>query len=81
MGVKNVGGGRWEDNVGGRYVFGGRGRTRTDADILFLFKKCFFLFFFVFFLAYIYLRAQLERDPESDRLGHPPPPPISKLYE
>ena len=46
------------------YVFGGRGRTRTDADI----------FFWIFFLACIDLRAQLERDPESDRLGHPPPP-------
>ena len=35
-----------------------------------------------FFFAYIYLRAQLERDPESDRLGHTPPPhPISKIYE
>ena len=34
----------------------------------------FFLFFFIFyFLACIDLRAQLERDPGSDRLGHPPP--------
>ena len=32
------------------------------------------ILFFIFCLAYIYLRAQLERDPESDRLGHPPPP-------
>ena len=40
----------------------GRGRTRTFN----------FFFFLIFFLAYIDLRAQLERDPESDRLGHPP---------
>ena len=40
----------------------GRGRTRTDADILFLFKE-------KKIVAYICLRAQLERDPESDRLG------------
>ena len=34
------------------------------------------------FFAYIDLRAQLERDPESDRLGHPPPPPhASWSYE
>ena len=33
-------------------------------------------FFILFYLlACIDLRAQLERDPESDRLGHPPPPP------
>ena len=31
------------------------------------------LFIFIYFLAYIDLRAKLERDPESDRLGHPPP--------
>ena len=55
----------------------GRGRTRTFY--FYLTKQIFFFFFF--FLACIYLRAQLERDPESDRLGHPPPPPISKLYE
>ena len=38
-----------------------------DADIFY------FYFSFYLFLAYIDLRAQLERDPESDRLGHPPP--------
>ena len=43
------------------YVFDGRGRTRTFY---------FYLNFFCSFLAYIYLRVQLERDPESDRLGH-----------
>ena len=64
----------------------GSGRTRTDADGRGRTRT----FYFYLkkkkkknFLAYIYLRAQLERDPESDRLGHlpPPPPPISKLYE
>ena len=43
-------------------------RTRTDADI-------YLFFFLIFFFAYIDLWAQLERDPESDRLGHLPPPP------
>ena len=55
----------------------GRGRTRTDADgrgHLISFLIFFFFFFFFFFFACIDLRAQLERDPESDRLGHPPPP-------
>ena len=47
------------------YVFGGRGRTRTDAD-----GRGHFIIFFIYFLAYIDLRSQLERD----RLGHPPPP-------
>ena len=53
----------------------GRGRTRMDADILFLFKKKFFFFFF-FFGIHI-STGQLERDPESDRLGHPPPPQLA----
>ena len=43
----------------------GRGRTRTF--------NCFLLLIFFIVFAYIDLRAQLERDPESDRL--PPPPP------
>ena len=47
--------------VGGLYVFGGRGRTRTF----------YFYFNFFFFFNMQDLRAQLERDPESDRLGHP----------
>ena len=47
-------------------------RTRTDADGRGR-TRTFFLFFI--FLACIDLRAQLEQDPESDRLGHPPPPP------
>ena len=42
------------------------------------------LFFFVCLLACIDLRGQLERDPESDRLGHPAPPPthhdLMKIY-
>ena len=46
-------------------------RTRTDADgrghFIFIKKK-------KKKKIGIYLRAQLERDPESDRLGHPPPP-------
>ena len=50
------------DDIRRLYVFGGRGHL--------------ILFFFIFyFLACIDLRAQLERDPESDRLGHPPPLP------
>ena len=44
------------------YSADGRGRTRT------------FYFNFFIFCMHIYLRAQLERDPESDRLGQPPPP-------
>ena len=44
----------------------------ADADGRGHLKKIFFLF-----LAYIDLRAQLERDPESDSLGHPPPPHAS----
>ena len=44
----------------------------VDADGRGHFIFYFFLFYLLFF-AYIYLRAQLERDPESDRLGHPPP--------
>ena len=73
----------------GLYVFGGRGRTwtdadrrgqtrtdtdrrgqtRTDADIFF-----FNIFFIIFFGIYnLDLRGPIvERDPESDRLGHPP---------
>ena len=47
-------------------------RTRTDADGRGHLKKKYFYFLF---FAYIDLRAQLERDPESDRLGNPPPPP------
>ena len=43
----------------------------ADADGRGHFK----FFYFLFFWAYIDLHAQLERDPESDRLGHPPPPP------
>ena len=56
----------------GLYVYGGRGRKRTDADIFinYIFLRFFFAFFLL--LAYIDLRGQLERDPESDRLGHPP---------
>ena len=38
----------------------------ADADIFIIF----FFFFFAFFCWHT-----LERDPESDRLGHPPPPP------
>ena len=52
----------------------GRGRTRTFI-YFFTLKKKTILFFY--FFAYIDLRAQLERDPESDRLGHPPPPHAS----
>ena len=61
-------------------------RTRADADGRghFLFIYFFFIFFCVFFwLAYIDLRGQLERDPESDRFGHPPPPThhdLMKIY-
>ena len=56
----------------------GRGRTRTDADICIKL----YIFFFFFFLAYIDLRGQLERDPESDRLGPPPPThhDLMKIY-
>ena len=50
----------------------GRGRTRTDADGRGRTRTFYFYFkFFIFFWAYIYLRAQLERDPESDRLRPP----------
>ena len=57
------------------YVFGGRGRTRTDADGSGRTRTdADGRGHLIFFFAYIYLRAQLERDPESDRLGHPPPP-------
>ena len=65
----------------------GRGRTRTDADGRGHFHKikcfCFFWRFCVFFLlAYIDLRGQLERDPESHRLCHPPPThhDLMKIY-
>ena len=56
-------------------------RTRTEADGRGHFYKIIYiyLFFCVFFLAYIDLRGQLERDPESDRLG-PPPPRIMILW-
>ena len=51
----------------------GRGRTRTDVDGRGHFYKIIYIIFFcVFFLAYIDLRGQWERDPESDRLGPPP---------
>ena len=40
----------------------GRGRTRTFN----------YFFFFFFFCIHVDLRAQLERDPESDHLGPPP---------
>ena len=59
----------------------GSGRTRTDADGRGHFYKIIYIFFFcVYFLAYIDLRGQLERDPESDRLGPPPPPRIMILW-
>ena len=41
------------------------------GHLMFFVIFCYFNFFF----ACIYLRAQLERDPESDRLGPPPLPP------
>ena len=44
----------------------------TDADIL--------IFLFFFACIDLDLRAQFERDPESDRLGHPPPPRIMILW-
>ena len=57
------------------YVFGGRGQKRTNTDI----------FFGVFFCWHTQIYgAQLERDPESDRLGHPPPPThhdLMKIYQ
>ena len=56
----------------------GRGRTRTDADGRGHLYKI-IIFFLFFFFAYIDLRGQLERDPESDRLG--PPPHASWSYE
>ena len=48
----------------------------ADADGRGHFFICYFfyIFFIIIFVAFIDLRAQLERDPESDRLGHPPPP-------
>ena len=56
----------------------------SDLDLyrLYVFGGREHLFAF-FFLAYIDLRGQLERDPESDRLGHPPPPThhdLMKIY-
>ena len=88
------------------YVFGGRGRTRTDADGRGRtrtdadgrgrtrtrtrtdadadgrghFYKIIIFFFCVFFWAYIDLRGQLERDPESDRLGPPTHHDLMKIY-
>ena len=64
----------------------GRGRTRTDADgsgrtrtfdkiVFFSLRFCGF-----FLLAYIDLRGQLERDPESDRLGPPTHHDLMKIY-
>ena len=62
----------------GLYVFGGRGRTRTDADGRGRTRtdadgrgrtRTFYFYLKKKIVAYIYLRAQLERDPESDRLG------------
>ena len=52
----------------------GRGRTRTDADGRGHFIKYFcFCFFFRFFSWHTLIYGgQLERDPESDRLGPPP---------
>ena len=52
----------------------GSGRTRTDADGR---GQFFFFFFFFRFFSWhtLIYGGQLERDPESDRLGHPPPPP------
>ena len=59
----------------------GRGRTRTDADGRGQFYKIIILFFLgVFFVAYIDLRGQLERDPESNRLGPPTHHDIMKIY-
>ena len=71
--------------LNGLYVFGGRGRTRTEADGRGREADIFinYNFWRFFLLAYIDLRGQLERDPESDRLGHPPPPThhdLMKIY-
>ena len=58
----------------------------ADADgrgqFFFVFKIFFLggLFAFFFGGAYIDLRGQLERDPESDRFGHPPPPRIMIIW-
>ena len=55
----------------------------ADADgrgHFYFYFKFFIIFYFVFVLACIYLRAQLERDLESDRLGHPLPPRIMILW-
>ena len=69
------------NHVEGLYVFGGRGRTRADADGRGRTRtdadgRGHFIFFY-FFYFFIFCLAQLERDPESDRLGHPPPPHAS----
>ena len=64
----------------------GRGRKRTDADGRGHLYKIIYIFLFFrfcgFVLAYIDIRGQLERDPESDRLGHPPPThhDLMKIY-
>ena len=56
----------------------GSGRTRTDADGRGYFYKI--IIIIIFFLAYIDLRGQLERDPESDRLGPPTHHDLMKIY-
>ena len=47
-------------------------------------STCFLIFFWRFFWHTKIYGAQLERDPASDRLGHPPPPPmhhdLKKIY-